>query len=193
MRRIFITALTVISLAACGETIENQEGNKVDFGEVGPLLELEYNNGQYVPKSKPVSQEVFSADFKGAWRLEKIMSVSKTGKLTSEEKLPGLIYPLFAVKEEGKIRQYIHDSSIPENRYKDGTYSYDPTTGILHFIDVVDNHPEFRIVTLKETEMTGTFADKYNNSESSVLTLYVYSRLSPLDEMDLDQEYGVVF
>lgn len=188
MKRISTIAILAFAIAACGDKIETKDDEKFDFGEVGPFLELVYSDGVYAPKSDPVGQETFDAKFKGTYRLEEIKSVSKTGKLTTVEMLPGIQYPLFAVKDGGKIRQYI--DATQEKTYKDGSYSYDSATGILTFEGVVSEHPEFRVVTLKDEELTGTFKAQNNDSDESVLTLYVYSRLSPLDEAGLDQLYG---
>ena len=92
--------------------------------------------------------------------------------------LSGVEYPFFTIKENGRILQYTDQSY----NYKAGSYSYDASTGILNFTDVVNEHPQFRIISLEETEMTGTFRSSDNNSDSSVLTLYSYTRLSPADE-----------
>ena len=98
------------------------------------------------------------------------------------------IYPFFSLREEGFARQYI---DTPDRKsYADGSYSYDPSTSTLIFNDVVPQHPEFRLFRLTDTEMSGTFIAPHNDSDDSVLTMYVYKKLSYLDEAGLDFIYG---
>lgn len=191
MKRIFAVALlafSIVGITSCGEKI--QEEQKVDFGDVGPHIQLDYVDGEFVPKTEPIGQDIFDALFQGTWTLEQIKHVSRTGKLTDVEKLIGIPYPCFGIKEGGKLRQYISSPATHENTYKDGSYLYNPQNGILNFFDVVEEHPEFRVVTLKESEMTGTFKGEDNDYDQAVLTLYVYRRLSPLDGAGLDQLHG---
>lgn len=50
--------------------------------------------------------------------------------------------------------------------YRNGTYSYDESTGMLSFEDVLDVHPEFRLITVTEYSLTGTFRDETNIQNS---------------------------
>lgn len=187
----YAIALLAFCIAACDDPkIEKPEDNKVDFGDIGPRIELEYVDGEYIPKAEPIKQDVFESMFKGTLKLEQIKYVSKTGKLSNAEMLPGEQYPLFGVKDGGKLRQYLYNNATNERTFKDGTYLYNPETGVLDFIDVVQQHPKFRVITIKDSEMTGTFRNQENDNDMAVLTLYVYKRLSPLDEAGIDQLYG---
>lgn len=190
MKRLFTLAAIAAIIASCGEKIENPEDNKFDFGETGPVIELEYNNGKYTPKTEPITQNDFNTCFHGTWIREEIKHISKTGQISSTEPLPGDLTPFFAVRNDNRLRQYIHSDGANKNYYKDGSYQYDPSDGILEFNDLVGIHKELRIVTLKETEMTGTFADSENNDDTSVLTLYIYRRLSEVEEAGLDDKYA---
>ena len=178
MKKIFTLAFIAITLASCVEKYEKTEKEHFDFGEPGPFIELDYTDGEYTPKTPPITQADFDNFFQGSWKVKQIGSISKTGKVTSETMLSGVDYPFFTIKENGRILQYTDKSY----NYKAGSYSYDASTGILNFTDVVNEHPQFRIISLEETEMTGTFRSSDNNSDSSVLTLYSYTRLSPADE-----------
>lgn len=184
MKRIFTTLFMACNFFAITSCLDNkvEEEQKVDFGEVGPHLELDYVNGEFVPKTAPVEQAAFNAFFQGTWTLEMIKHVSRSGKLTDVEMPIGISYPCFGVKEGNKLREYIYDNVTLETTYKDGSYLYNPDTGVLEFVNVVETHPKFRVVTLKESEMTGTFKSTDNNYDQAVLTLYVYRRLSPLEE-----------
>ena len=84
--------------------------------------------------------------------------------------------PAFSVKDGGIIRQYDGKGS-----YIEGTYSYDPADGTAIFTDVLDCHPEFRIITLNDNEMTGAFIGPDNTSDLSVLTIYLYKKISSAD------------
>lgn len=178
MKKIFTLALIAITLASCVEKYEKTEKEDFDFGEIGPFIELDYSNGEYIPKAPPVTQADFDNFFQGSWKVTRIGSISKTGKLTSTQMLSEINYPFFTIKENGVLIQYTDE----EYNYKTGAYSYDPSTGMLNFTDVVNEHPQFRIISLKDAEMTGTFRSSENDSDSSVLTLYVYTRLSPANE-----------
>lgn len=190
MKRILTFAISVLALVSCGDKIETTEKEDFDFGEEGPFLEIENVNGEFVPKSAPVPQADFDMYFQGVWSVDAVKTISKTGKITSQEKLPGVDYPCFGVKENGNIRQYITTNGGKDRTFTDGTYSYSPETGVLNFIGITEEHPSFRIVTMKETEMTGTFKSTENNSDDSVLTLYVYKRMSESDAYGIDQRYG---
>lgn len=190
MKRI-LTAAVIMILASCEGYIKMENPQNVEFGDdLNPRIELIERDGKYTPATAQVPAYVFNANFPGTWKLTKIMTASYTGSLTDVpfSYADGNIYPFFAVKEEGKIRQYIE---TPSGRtYKDGSYSYDPNTGIIYFRDAIDKHPEFRVYRLEEDEMSGTFTDPSNNSDKSVLTLYVYKKLSILDAAGLDSLFG---
>ena len=192
MKRIVAIISLVIGIVfttSCnGEKIDEQQ--KVDFGDVGSYIELDYKDGEFIPKAEPIKQEQFEAMFQGTWTLDQIGYISRTGKITKIAKSPEDQYPLFGIKDGGKLRQYIEDTATKERTFKDGSYLYNPDNGVLDFVDVVDVHPEFRIVTLKQTEMTGTFKGENNDYDQAILTLYVYKRLSYLDEAGIDQLYG---
>lgn len=172
MKRIILLAFIAIAAVSCEETIV-AEKEHYEFGETGGTVELELKDGKYVPASKPVSQEAFDALFKDSWRLNEICHVSSTGKIT---KRLTAAEPTFSIKEGGIIRQYDGKGS-----YVDGTYSYDPTDGTITFTDVLDCHPEFRLITLKDNEMTGAFIGPDNTSDLSVLTIYLYKKISSAD------------
>lgn len=192
MKQIFTAVLLsccFVAVTSC-EDVKIEDKDEYEFGDVGSYIEIEYVDGEFRPKSEPIGQELFDAMFQGTWTLDRIYTVGRTGKLTEEEKLIGISYPCFGVKSGGRLRQYIESPATLERTYKDGSYLYDPQTGLLNFVDVVEEHPDFRVVNLKETEMSGTFIGENNDYDQSVLTLYVYRRLSPLDEVGIDQLYG---
>lgn len=172
MKRIILLAFIAIAAVSCEETIVTEK-EYFDFGEVGVIVELELKDGKYVPAREPVSQEAFDALFKDSWRLNEICHVSSTGKIT---KRLMAAEPTFSIKEGGIIRQYDGKGS-----YVDGTYSYDPADGAITFTDVLDCHPEFRLITLKDNEMTGAFIGPENTSDFSVLTIYLYRKISSAD------------
>ena len=190
MKRI-LTAAIILTLASCEGHIKTEKTDYIELGNVKTRLEIRKQDGKYVPAAKPVNEAVFNEYFPGTWKLFAIRNVAYTGDL---EEVPfsyadGNNYPFFAVKEDGKIRQYIDTPAL--KTFKDGSYTYDGNTGIIHFKDVVEKHPEFRVVTMKDTEMHGTFTDESNNSDKSVMTLYVYKKLSYLDAAGLDSLFGV--
>lgn len=189
MKRILTVAI-ILMLASCEGYIKIQKPDNVEFGDVNPRIDIIKKDGGYVPAGAPVPEYVFNEYFPGTWKLTAIKTVAYTGELTDVpfSYADGNVYPFFAVKDEGKIRQYIE---TPAGRtYKDGSYTYDPHSGVIYFKDVVDKHPEFRVYKIKEEEMHGTFTDATNNSDRSVMTLYVYKKLSILDAAGLDSLFG---
>ena len=60
----------------------------------------------------------------------------------------------------------------------------------MEFKDVVSEHPQLRIISIKEDEMAGSFSNTRNNSDDSVLWVHVYSPVSPEEEIGLDESYG---
>jgi len=184
-----IGIMSALMLLACNP-IEHKELQKVDFGDVGRRIELVYKDGRYIPKSDLIPEVVFRHYCTGTWKLDCILDIDSSGKLTDVvfSYSDGKIYPFFSLREEGFARQYI---DTPERKsYADGSYSYDPSTSTLIFNDVVPQHPEFRLFRLTDTEMSGTFIAPHNDSDDSVLTMYVYKKLSYLDEAGLDFIYG---
>lgn len=184
-----IGIISALMLLACGP-IEYKESQKVDFGDVGRRIELVCKDGRYIPKSDLIPEVVFRHYCTGTWKLDCILDIDSSGKLTDVvfSYSDGKIYPFFSLREEGFARQYIY---TPERKsYADGSYSYDPSTSTLLFYDVVPQHPEFRLFRLTDTEMSGTFIAHHNDTDGSVLTMYVYKKLSYLDEAGLDLIYG---
>lgn len=184
-----IGILSAVMLLAC-DTIEYKELQEVDFGDVGRRIELVCKDGRYFPKSDLIPEVVFRHYCTGTWKLDRILDVDSSGKLTDVifSYSDGNIYPFFSLRKEGFARQYI---DTPERKsYADGSYSYDPSTSTLLFNDVVQQHPEFRLFRLSETEMYGSFIAPHNDTDDSVLTMYVYKKLSYLDEAGLDFIYG---
>lgn len=183
-----IMTAAAITMVSCDRTVEP---DKYEFGEPGPMIELMKKDGEYVPKTPPVAEHMVREYFQGTWKLKSIKNISYTGSLDDVvfSYADGKGYPFFAVKEEGRIRQYI-DTPDGSKTFKDGTYSYEPASGIIYFKDVADRHPEFRILDIDEYEMSGTFKGEYDSTSDHVLTLYLYTRLSYLDEYGLDTLYG---
>ena len=54
----------------------------------------------------------------------------------------------------------------------------------------MSQHPEFRIFKMQETEMHGSFTSPDNDSDDSVLTIYIYQKLSYEQEVGLDIIFG---
>lgn len=185
----FIGIMLAVMLLACNQ-IEYEKSQIVDFGDVGPRIELVYKDGTYIPKSDLIPEVLFRHYCQGTWKLDRILDVDSSGRLTDVvfSYSDGKIYPFFSLREESFARQYIDTPGLKS--YTDGSYSYDPSVGTLLFNDVVPQHPEFRLYRLSETEMYGTFTAPHNDSDDSVLTMYVYKRLSFLDEAGLDFIYG---
>lgn len=181
-------------LAACTTSCEEKAPvyESFDWGEIGPFVELVYADGKYSPKSAPMSQEAFDAGFYGAWAFYDVRTLSSTGKIYIAEMPADEPVLCFAIKEGNTIRQYIKDPVKETYEYKDGTYSYDPTTGIIYFKDVLDKHPEFRVIYIKDGKLTGTFKGENNTSDSSVLTHLAYERLASIHERDLDVMFGAI-
>lgn len=191
MRNIIRTAL-ICMLAAAGMVSceENLDLQKVEYPDLGPRIELVYKDGGYIPKSDQIPEGVFARYSQGTWKLTAIKNVSVSGKLTDVTFAysDGNVYPFFSLRENGMVRQFI---DTPDKKtYADGTYSYDQSANMLHFHGVVPQHPEFRLFRLTESEMHGSFAGPENDSENSVITLYVYKKLSYEDEVGLDIIFG---
>ena len=81
--------------------------------------------------------------------------------------------PLFAVKPDGVIRQYINSKESQKKFYKDGTYSYDPSTGVLTLDGLDDMPAELRIIILTNEKMTGTCRDEMSADDILLESLEV--------------------
>jgi hypothetical protein len=186
--RLSILVAIAATILSCKEKIQGPQ--KVEFPDLGPRIELVYKDGEYMPKSDPIPEAVFKQYSIGTWKLTEIKDVDISGKLTDVDfsYSDGNIYPFFSLRNEGFVRQYI---DTPQNKtYIDGSYSYDETTNRLHFNGAVSQHPEFRIFKMQETEMHGSFTSPDNDSDDSVLTIYIYQKLSYEQEVGLDIIFG---
>lgn len=201
MKNILTLAVAAFLLVSCGGKIETEEKNKFEFGEVGGLIELNLTDGKYIPAAPAIPKNVFDTYCRKTWRLKAIKRIGLidkdqmpagliVGKFYDEPLPVGTAFPFFALKDGGKVRQYIDSPALMTKEYKDGSYTYNPSTGILEFKDVVSEHPQLRIISIKEDEMAGSFSNTRNNSDDSVLWVHVYSPVSPEEEIGLDESYG---
>ena len=189
MKRIFTMTLIAMALASCGEKIDYGTKDKYEFGEpMGQTLELIEVDGKYAPKADIVSQDMFNRYFYGVWRLKETHYVSTTGQLDTAPMPVDEEKPLFAIKSDGVIRQYIYSKELGKKFYKDGTYSYEPATGVVTINGLIDIPNEFRIILLGDLHMSGTYYDADCLAENYALTHCRYDNLS-IDYHTLDFEY----
>lgn len=175
MRKTILLALIALAAVSCEETITTEK-DRYEFGEPGAFIEIELKDGRYVPKSAPVTQEVFDALFKDSWRIIKVTHVASDGNVTNAGLPSEYDYQAFSVRDGGVLRAY-----DGKGGYVDGTYTYDPSSGIISFTDVLTDNPEFRLISLSDNEMSGAFPSSADAPDKSVLTICVYSKLSPGD------------
>lgn len=190
MKQMITYAILLIMAASCSN-VTFTEKEEFEWGTIHPSIELILKDGVYMPKNAPVENYHFTRYFNDEWVLSKIYTVASSGRLTETEfsYVDDEPHPLFAVKDEGKVRQYIESSGGTPRSFKDGTYSYDETTGVLIFKDIIETHPEFRVIQINSSRLSGTFRDESNNSDDSVLTLYVYTHAS-YTVLELDIAFG---
>lgn len=190
MKRILAMTLIVTALSACEDKMEQGSKDRFEFGEpMGNYMELIETDGHYAPKADITSMDMFNYLFNGVWKLSERHFVLTSGKMDSAPMPGDEAKPLFAVKPDGVIRQYINSKESQKKFYKDGTYSYDPTTGILT-LDGLDGMPaELRIIILTNEKMTGTCRDENCAVENYALTHCGYERLA-VDQAVLDIEYS---
>lgn len=183
------TLVAALAMASCEEP-QTKEPEKVEYPDLGPKMELVYKDGEYQPKADPVPEPVFIQYCIGTWKLAVIKTVSASGEMKNVTFAysDGNVYPFFSLRNDGFVRQYV--DTPYQKTYADGSYSYDYSQSMLYFEGVVPQHPEFRIFRMNETEMHGTFKAPDNVSEESVLTLYVYKKLSYPEEAGLDDIFG---
>lgn len=183
MKRFLILSILTFTLASCKDDIER---------EIVPLekghMALIHRDGEYMLDEPFVEQKDFDLYFKGTWKLGQTYHVFEDGTFKNLifDMLKYKTYPIFSVKDGGKIRQYIDDNDTKS--FKDGEYSYDPSTGILEFKNVMDMHPKFRIYKISGT-LRGSFMEKPSSDDGSVLTVYTYRCISDKSTY-LDREYG---
>lgn len=190
MKRILAMTLIVTALSACGDKMEHGSKDRFEFGEpMGNYMELIETDGHYAPKADITSMDMFNYLFNGVWKLSERHFVLTSGKMDSAPMPVDEAKPLFAVKPDGVIRQYINSKESQKKFYKDGTYSYDPTTGILT-LDGLDGMPaELRIIILTNDKMTGTCRDENCAVDDYALTHCGYEKLA-VDQAVLDIEYS---
>lgn len=190
MKRILAMTLIVTALSACEDKMEHVSKDRFEFGEpMGNYMELIETDGHYAPKADITSMDMFNYLFNGLWKLSKRHFVLTSGKMDSAPMPVDEAKPLFAVKPDGVIRQYINSKESQKKFYKDGTYSYDPTTGILT-LDGLDGMPaELRIIILTNDKMTGTCRDENCAVDDYALTHCGYEKLA-VDQAVLDIEYS---
>ena len=190
MKRILAMTLIVTALSACEDKMEQGSKDKFEFGEpMGNYMELIETDGHYAPKADITSMDMFNYLFNGVWKLSDKHFVSTSGKMDSAPMPVDEAKPLFAVKPDGVIRQYIYSKESQKKFYKDGTYSYDPTTSVLT-LDGLDNMPaELRIIILTNEKMTGTSWEENCAVDDYALTHCGYEKLA-VDQAVLDIEYS---
>ena len=190
MKRILSLALIAVALSACEDKIEHTSKDKFEFGEpMGNHMELIETDGHYAPKADITSMEMFNYLFNGVWKLNERHFVLTSGQMDSAPMPVDEAKPLFAVKPDGVIRQYIYSKESQEKFYKDGTYSYDPTTGVLTLDGLTDMPAELRIIILTNEKMTGTSWEENCAVENYALTHCGYEKLA-VDQAVLDIEYS---
>ena len=182
--------LIVTALSACGDKIEDTSKDRFEFGEpMGNYMELIETDGQYAPKADITSMEMFNYLFNGVWKLSDKHFVSTSGKMDPAPMPVDEAKPLFAIKPDGVIRQYIYSKESQKKFYKDGKYSYDPTTGVLTLDGLDDMPAELRIIILTNEKMTGTCRDENCAVDDYALTHCGYEKLA-VDQAVLDIEYS---
>lgn len=190
MKRILAMTLIVTALSACGDKIEDTSKDRFEFGEpMGNYMELIETDGHYVPKADITSMDMFNYLFNGVWKLSNMHFVSTSGKMDPAPMPGDEAKPLFAVKPDGVIRQYINSKESQKKFYKDGTYSYDPSTGVLTLDGLDDMPAELRIIILTNEKMTGTCRDENCAVDDYALTHCGYEKLA-VDQAVLDIEYS---
>ena len=190
MKRILAMTLIVTALSACGHKIEDTSKDRFEFGEpTGNYMELIETDGHYAPKADITSMDMFNYLFNGVWKLSNMHFVSTSGKMDPAPMPGDEAKPLFAVKPDGVIRQYINSKESQKKFYKDGTYSYDPSTGVLTLDGLDDMPAELRIIILTNEKMTGTCRDENCAVDDYALTHCGYEKLA-VDQAVLDIEYS---
>lgn len=190
MKRILAMTLIVTALSACEDKMEQGSKDKFEFGEpMGNYMELIETDGHYAPKADITSMEMFNYLFNGVWKLNERHFVLTSGQMDSAPMPVDEAKPLFAVKPDGVIRQYIYSKESQKKFYKDGTYSYDPTTGVLTLDGLDDMPAELRIIILTNEKMTGTSWEENCAVENYALTHCGYEKLA-VDQAVLDIEYS---
>lgn len=190
MKRILAMTLIVTALSACEDKMEHVSKDRFEFGEpMGNYMELIETDGHYAPKADITSMETFNYLFNGVWKLSDRHFVLTSGKMDSAPMPGDEAKPLFAVKPDGVIRQYINSKESQKKFYKDGTYSYDPTTGVLTLVGLTDMPAELRIIILTNEKMTGTSWEENCAVENYALTHCGYEKLA-VDQAVLDIEYS---
>lgn len=190
MKRILAMTLIVTALSACGEKMEHGSKDRFEFGEpMGNYMELIETDGKYAPKADITSMDMFNYLFNGVWKLSERHFVLTSGQMDSAPMPVDEAKPLFAVKPDGVIRQYIYSKESQKKFYKDGTYSYDPTTGVLTLVGLIDMPAELRIIILTNEKMTGTSWEENCAVDDYALTHCAYEKLA-VDQAVLDIEYS---
>lgn len=182
--------LIVTALSACGDKMEHGSKDRFEFGEpMGNYMELIETDGKYAPKADITSMDMFNYLFNGVWKLSERHFVLTSGQMDTAPMPVDEAKPLFAVKPDGVIRQYIYSKESQKKFYKDGTYSYDPTTGVLTLDGLDDIPAELRIIILTNEKMTGTSWEENCAVENYALTHCGYEKLA-VDQAVLDIEYS---
>lgn len=190
MKRILAMTLIVTALSACEDKMEHVSKDRFEFGEpMGNYMELIETDGHYAPKGDITSMDMFNYLFNGVWKLSERHFVLTSGQMDSAPMPVDEAKPLFAVKPDGVIRQYINSKESQKKFYKDGTYSYDPTTGVMTLDGLDDMPAELRIIILTNEKMTGTCRDENCAVENYALTHCGYEKLA-VDQAVLDIEYS---
>lgn len=116
--------LIVTALSACGEKMEHGSKDRFEFGEpMGNYMELIETDGKYAPKADITSMDMFNYLFNGVWKLSERHFVLTSGQMDSAPMPVDEAKPLFAVKPDGVIRQYIYSKESQKKFYKDGIIS----------------------------------------------------------------------
>ena len=190
MKRILTLALIAVALSSCEDKIEHTSKDRFEFGEpMGNYMELIETDGKYAPKADITSMEMFNYLFNGVWKLSERHFVLTSGQMDTAPMPVDEAKPLFAVKPDGVIRQYIYSKESERKFYKDGKYSYDPTTGVLTLDGLTDMPAELRIIILTNEKMTGTSWEENCAVENYALTHCGYEKLA-IDQAVLDIEYS---
>ena len=190
MKRILAMTLIVTALSACEDKMEQGSKDRFEFGEpMGNYMKLIETDGHYAPKADITSMDMFNYLFNGVWKLSERHFVLTSGQMDSAPMPVDEAKPLFAVKPDGVIRQYIYSKESQKKFYKDGTYSYDPTTGVLTLDGLTDMPTELRIIILTNEKMTGTIWEENCAVDDYALTHCGYEKLA-IDQAVLDIEYS---
>lgn len=190
MKRILAMTLIAVALSSCEDKIEHTSKDRFEFGEpMGNYMELIETDGHYAPKADITSMEMFNYLFNGVWKLSERHFVLTSGQMDTAPMPVDEAKPLFAVKPDGVIRQYIYSKESQKKFYKDGTYSYDPITGVLTLDGLDDMPAELRIIILTNEKMTGTSWEENCAVENYALTHCGYEKLA-IDQAVLDIEYS---